>query len=477
MRTMVPESVPFSKGVFAGSARKGWPLRIPGHKGGLLSRFSLPEGPQHRPSFGQEAMTSSGQPLDPHTRELMESRFGHDFSQVAVHANAGATEAASAISARAFTVGHDIVFGAGEYVPSSFAGRNLLAHELTHVVQQRTGIRLTDGMGQSDDAYEVQAEAVAARVANGTSASSLLARVSPVSGTGDAGRRKTISPFPASTQVQRQPLPRTQEHRLDLPLLLDAKKFAEWDLLHAIKEPIAEKLAHEFVNRGKPAQKVSEQPSWSGGKGAGEPYVWQPGRAAPVPSLPAVGTYVEGNPTPPHPPPTEEQVSGAIYRALDKIKMGKGDKLEDWSWKESPEWRAKTRSEKETEVTNWGLEQAQDKIRESAEERLLGATVKDIAIEWFAVDVLGATVAVASGAAEIAGALELLLSVAELAASLQGPAELEPWQSEDARIVAEVRAYLQGKEEAAEFRKRLWKPVIEISPAVRDETDAVIFPR
>jgi hypothetical protein len=66
----------------------------------------------------------------------MEARFGHDFSRVRVHSDAPAAESADAVQARAYTVGNDIVFGRGEYAPGTAKGRRLMAHELTHVVQQ-----------------------------------------------------------------------------------------------------------------------------------------------------------------------------------------------------------------------------------------------------------------------------------------------------------------------------------------------------
>jgi hypothetical protein len=66
----------------------------------------------------------------------MEARFGYDFSRVRVHTDATAAESARAVQALAYTVGEDIVFGAGRYAPATGAGQRLLAHELTHVVQQ-----------------------------------------------------------------------------------------------------------------------------------------------------------------------------------------------------------------------------------------------------------------------------------------------------------------------------------------------------
>jgi Domain of unknown function (DUF4157)/Putative peptidoglycan binding domain len=81
----------------------------------------------------------SGRPLDPDTRAFFEPRFGTDFSRVRVHTDALAAESACAFAAHAYTVGRDLVFGAGQYAPSSNEGRRLLSHELTHVVQQANG--------------------------------------------------------------------------------------------------------------------------------------------------------------------------------------------------------------------------------------------------------------------------------------------------------------------------------------------------
>jgi Domain of unknown function (DUF4157) len=77
-----------------------------------------------------------GQPLDKTTRAFMEPRFGHDFSQVRVHTDTQATDSARSLNALAYTVGRNIVFGSGQYAPATTTGQRLLAHELTHVVQQ-----------------------------------------------------------------------------------------------------------------------------------------------------------------------------------------------------------------------------------------------------------------------------------------------------------------------------------------------------
>ncbi len=88
------------------------------------------------PSVVNETIRSNGAPLDLHTRSFMEKRFGHDFSRVRIHNDSAAARSAREVNALAYTVGHDIVFGAGQYTPGSSAGKKLLAHELTHVIQQ-----------------------------------------------------------------------------------------------------------------------------------------------------------------------------------------------------------------------------------------------------------------------------------------------------------------------------------------------------
>jgi hypothetical protein len=99
----------------------------------------LEQGPQEAPASVDRVLAASGQRLDAATREDMEQRFGHDFSQVRVHHNSAAEHSAQEIGAMAYTIGQDIVFGAGHYSPSTRSGRFTLAHELAHVVQQQGG--------------------------------------------------------------------------------------------------------------------------------------------------------------------------------------------------------------------------------------------------------------------------------------------------------------------------------------------------
>jgi hypothetical protein len=104
-----------------------------------LQTKRLPDGATGEsvaPPIVHEVLATPGQSLDPATRGFMESRFGHDLSRIRVHADSRAAESARAVEALAYTVGKDVVFGAGQYAPHSPAGRKLLAHELTHTLQQ-----------------------------------------------------------------------------------------------------------------------------------------------------------------------------------------------------------------------------------------------------------------------------------------------------------------------------------------------------
>jgi len=88
------------------------------------------------PGSVEQVLGSSGEPLNVSLRKDMESRFGHDFSRVRVHSGAAAEQSARDASADAYTVGHHIVFDSGRFAPGTHEGRRLIAHELTHVVQQ-----------------------------------------------------------------------------------------------------------------------------------------------------------------------------------------------------------------------------------------------------------------------------------------------------------------------------------------------------
>lgn len=88
------------------------------------------------PASVDRVLASPGIPLEVTLRHDMEQRFGHDFSQVRIHAGAVAEQSAQDVNAQAYTVGHNMVFASERFVPGMQTGRRLIAHELTHVVQQ-----------------------------------------------------------------------------------------------------------------------------------------------------------------------------------------------------------------------------------------------------------------------------------------------------------------------------------------------------
>jgi hypothetical protein len=144
---------------------------------GLIARYAdsadaaLETNASHSPAINEivaAGLSSPSQPLDSETREFMESRLGHDFSGVRVHTD---SESSQAIQANAYTIGQDVVFGAGKYLPGDSAGKKLIAHELTHVMQQSSsvpaGVQASSEaltVSEPSDASEREAEATAEQI-------------------------------------------------------------------------------------------------------------------------------------------------------------------------------------------------------------------------------------------------------------------------------------------------------------------------
>lgn len=169
----------------------------------LLSQLQQSHGNAYVQRFASESETekanepkstaeSHAQPLDPAVRSRMESAFGEGFGDVRVHAGKGAGDAAGQLDARAFTRGRDIYFREGEYNPSTREGQELLAHELTHVVQQRGGSSARGAsVGAVGDGFEHEADEVAASVMRGE-----RAQVERQSATPDVQRQQQKGPEP-----------------------------------------------------------------------------------------------------------------------------------------------------------------------------------------------------------------------------------------------------------------------------------------
>lgn len=142
------------------------------------------------PSIVEQVLRSPGQPLDASTGAVMGHRFGHDFSHVQVHADERAGISAHALNALAYTAGSHVVFGAGRYAPHSTDGRRLLAHELTHVVQQ--------SVGEVGDTNRTRDEAEADQVAEAVTGGRTLP---PISASG-VGLRKQDAPKTSTEEAE-----------------------------------------------------------------------------------------------------------------------------------------------------------------------------------------------------------------------------------------------------------------------------------
>jgi Domain of unknown function (DUF4157) len=134
------------------------------------------------PSIVHDVARSPGRPLEAATRAFMEPRFEHDFSHVRVHTGPPAAESAKRINALAYTMGRDIVFGAGQYKPETGQGRELVAHELAHVVQQgapKTEPNARPGVLERGGAPEAEADRAADAVSRGNKAPNMEAKGKP----------------------------------------------------------------------------------------------------------------------------------------------------------------------------------------------------------------------------------------------------------------------------------------------------------
>ncbi len=122
--------------------------------------------PGHTPTVGATAhakiqsLKGGGQPLPANQRTFYESRMGHDFSGIRIHTDTQAADTAEAVQAKAFTLGNNIVFGGDQYSPNNQKGKKLLAHELTHVVQQENAVKRVQRYESGEHAQfgETQAE-------------------------------------------------------------------------------------------------------------------------------------------------------------------------------------------------------------------------------------------------------------------------------------------------------------------------------
>ncbi|KYF95984.1 hypothetical protein BE18_31405 [Sorangium cellulosum] len=191
------------------AARAAGPVTQPDEALRSLGPAAQPDHAALSPGVGPAAagLSGPGRPLPDSVRSHFEQRFGHDFSRIRVHADARADASARALDARAFTVGHDIAFRRGEYAPDSLAGRKLLAHELTHVVQQGAGVRSAGRVSEPGDAAEREADRAADAVSAGRHAGPIGA---------------------APSAIARQPAPKQGPTYIDVEIISGPTDYPQW---------------------------------------------------------------------------------------------------------------------------------------------------------------------------------------------------------------------------------------------------------
>ncbi len=191
------------------------------------------------PPIVHNVLRSAGQPLDTATRSFMEPHFNHDFSQVRVHTDEKAAESTQAVNALAYTVGRNIVFGIGQYAPGTIAGKRLLAHELTHVVQQGRqpiSAQAKLQMNEPEDSFEQEADRVAAAIT--ATASEVQEKFAGVSGPDGITSEEDplIQSIKGRAEVQHHPI-----NFLRLPILQRTANLVA-GTVNAVQNP-AEELA------------------------------------------------------------------------------------------------------------------------------------------------------------------------------------------------------------------------------------------
>jgi Domain of unknown function (DUF4157) len=175
----------------------------------MIQRYpSAPGDLSEAPPVVSEVLRSPGRPLDCSTSNFMESHFGFDFSRVRVHADSRAASSARAIDARAYTVGTHVVFANGEFAPSTADGRRLLAHELTHVVQQTAA---TMPPTRADAVGSVASPDLSSRKESGIasakpSSSHDFQRITVLPGTGGGLSARCAGPLPFRPSLRQLPL-------------------------------------------------------------------------------------------------------------------------------------------------------------------------------------------------------------------------------------------------------------------------------
>lgn len=211
-------------------------------KGPKLQRSKTGSLPDLAPPVVQEAIASPGQQMDASTLQFMQSRLGHDFSRVQIHTGGKAAESARAMNALAYTVGRDVVFASGRYSPATSDGRGLLAHELSHVIQQSGGqtAARSDVEVVNDRAMEDSAKGAARRILQGSDQNTVQSGII----------RPSLQRDERAIDVDLVPTPKEEVERLkkmgiDLPTVSDET----WRAIGGVSDNVGKTLSEQEKKR------------------------------------------------------------------------------------------------------------------------------------------------------------------------------------------------------------------------------------
>ena len=385
--------------------------------------------------------------------KLIQSSFGnYDLSNVRTYLGPHAKAMNDLMGSEAYATGENIAFAGTPTLHTA-------AHEAAHVVQQRNGVHLKNNVGEPGDDYEKHANAVADIVVQGKQAEPVLKMMPDHT-------KSQNSKQPVQLQSKSKPNQIANSQKMpEWQVLVFQKMFLEWFAYDKIKSPIVMEIAKKYVNR--PGIRFNT-----------EKIVMDMG-------------YGEKKIIPAHHEPTIDRIYWALYPAIDLKKTGKGDVLNDWSFKKEnePELEKKSDEEKLLEIGKFGSKKAVSEILKKKPvlnlgiETIMSGEVTPTSVlqflsekpvaEWIAVNILKVSTKVAAKAISGIGWFWLAYDIGELLLSLNELEEkkLSPYQMENARIVADVKAYLAGKQRAAAFEELLKKPLeIKYNTAVNDKT-------
>lgn len=356
------------------------------------------------------ATRGSGTSMNNSTRSFMESRFGTDFSNVKIHADNDAVKMSQDLNAEAFTIGRDIYFNSSKYQPESASGKHLLAHELTHTRQQGSAIHLKEKLNGDKNPSGKPNEPSSIEELNRAAYSKIMTEWFSADKIREAKARPLAKSYLASNPIL--------INNKSEPIPLSAPS--------SLNTPRAE-INTPRADTNTPNEMIEKR--------------------------------------------REDRVVDAIKSKMKLHKTGKGNNIEDWTfrWVDSDNVREKTLGEKSLDVAKWGLKETVDEVGKLAMARksqIAKAAVK-VTVEVIDGEIVAAAL-FASGAGEVIATALLVIGFLELLIELGEPVEkeLSPEEQETEDIVNAVRSFLQHKQDAANEKKNFMKTPI-IMPSER----------